>query len=128
MRSYKNNNKRKFRINGDRNSSRNHDPQTLISNTNFQRKNHRNNNQNAARLVEKYSNLAREALSNGDKILSESYFQHSDHFVRVLNEKEKAQISNSVDKTKSENNKISPDEKSKEATNNKTEDKNIATS
>ena len=44
MRSYKNNNKRKFRINGDRNSSRNHDPQTLISNTNFQRKNHRNNN------------------------------------------------------------------------------------
>ena len=40
MRSYKNN-KRKFRINGDRNSSRNHDPQTLISNTNFQRKNHR---------------------------------------------------------------------------------------
>ena len=128
MRSYKNNNKRKFRINGDRNSSRNHDPQTLISNTNFQRKNHRNNTHNAARLIEKYSNLAREALSTGDKILSESYFQHSDHFVRVLNEKEKAQISNSVDKTKSENNKLSTDEKSKQSTNNKTEDKKIATS
>ena len=128
MRSYKNNNKRKFRINGDRNSSRNHDPQTLISNTNFQRKNHRNNNHNAARLIEKYSNFAREALSTGDKILSESYFQHSDHFVRVLNEKEKTQISNSVDKTKSETNKLSPDEKSKEATNNKTENKKIASS
>ena len=127
MRSYKNN-KRKFRINGDRNSPRNHDSQTLITNTNFQRKNHRNNNHNAARLIEKYSNLAREALSTGDKILSESYFQHSDHFVRVLNEKEKAQISNSVDKTKSENNKLSPDEKSKEATNDKTEDKKFATS
>ena len=71
MRSYKNNNKRKFRINGDRNSSRNHDPQTLISNTNFQRKNHRNNNHNAARLIEKYSNLAREALST----LETKYYQ-----------------------------------------------------
>ena len=127
MRSYKNN-KRKFRINGDRNSSRNHDPQSLISNTNFQRKNHRNNNHNAARLVEKYSNLAREALSTGDKILSETYFQHSDHFVRVLNEKEKTQISSNVEKNNSENNKLSHDEKSKETTNNKAEDKKIATS
>ena len=128
MRSYKNNNKRKFRINGDRNSSRNHDPQTLVSNTHFQRKNHRNNNHNAARLIEKYSNLAREALSSGDKILSETYFQHSDHFVRVLNEKEKTQISNSVEKTKSEINKLSLDEKSKEATTTKTENKKIASS
>tara|TARA_Y100001935_G_scaffold193231_1_gene161285 strand:- start:308 stop:694 length:387 start_codon:yes stop_codon:yes gene_type:complete len=128
MRSYKNNNKRKFRMNGDRNSSRNHDQQTLISNTNFQRKNHRNNNHNAARLIEKYSNLAREALSTGDKILSETYFQHSDHFVRVLNEKEKNQTSSNVEKTKSENNKLSIDEKSKEANNNKTADKKIATS
>ena len=127
MRSYKNN-KRKFRINGDRNSSRNHDPQTLVSNTHFQRKNHRNNNHNAARLIEKYSNLAREALSSGDKILSETYFQHSDHFVRVLNEKEKTQISNSVEKTKSEINKLSLDEKSKEATTTKTENKKIASS
>ena len=67
-------------------------------------------------------------MSTGDKILSESYFQHSDHFVRVLNEKEKTQISNSIEKTKSENNKLSFDEKSKEATNNKTEDNKIATS
>ena len=91
-------------------------------------KNHRNNNHNAAKLIEKYSNLAREALSTGDKILSESYFQHSDHFVRVLNDKEKTQISNSIEKTKSENNKLSLDEKSKESINNKTEDKKIATS
>ena len=56
-------------------------------------------------LIEKYNDLAREASSNGDKILSETYFQHSDHFVRVLNEKEKTQISNSVEKSKSENNK-----------------------
>ena len=127
MRSYKNNHKRKFRINGDRNAPRNHDPQILISNTNFQRKNHRNNNHNAARLIEKYSSLAREALSSGDKILSESYYQHSDHFVRVLNEKEKNQSLNRVEKNKSEENKVPTDEKSKE-TDNKIEDKKIATS
>ncbi len=114
-------------MNGDRNSSRNHDPQTLISNTNFLRKNHRNNNHNAARLIEKYSNLAREALSSGDKILSESYFQHSDHFLRVLNEKEKSQSSNRSEKTKTEDNKLPFDEKSKESNNN-IEDKKIATS
>ena len=122
MRSYKNNNKRKFRINGDRNSSRNHDPQTLISNTNFQRKNHRNNNQNASRLVEKYNNLAREALSTGDRILSESYFQFSDHYLRVLNEKEKNQNSLSHEKNKSNN------ENSSEIKQEKIDEKKIATS
>ena len=39
-------------------------------------------------MIEKYNDLAREALSNGDKILSENYLQHADHFTRVLNEKE----------------------------------------
>ena len=39
-------------------------------------------------MIEKYNNLAREALSNGDKILSENYFQHADHFTRILNEQE----------------------------------------
>ena len=43
---------------------------------------------NASKLLEKYNNLAREALSNGDKILSENYFQHADHFVRVINSRE----------------------------------------
>ena len=54
---------------------------------NFQRKSPGRNNHNASKLIEKYSNLAREALSNGDKILSENYFQHADHFTRILNEK-----------------------------------------
>ena len=55
---------------------------------NFQRKSPGRNNHNASKLIEKYSNLAREALSSGDKILSENYFQHADHFTRILNEKE----------------------------------------
>ena len=55
---------------------------------NFQRKSPGRNNHNASKLIEKYNDLAREALSNGDKILSENYLQHADHFTRILNEKE----------------------------------------
>ena len=58
------------------------------SNDNFKRKAPGRNNHNAPKLIEKYNDLAREALSNGDKILSENYLQHADHFTRILNEKE----------------------------------------
>ena len=50
------------------------------------------NNNNAPKLIEKYSNLAREALSNGDKILSENYYQHADHFLRILQEQRMSRI------------------------------------
>ena len=60
------------------------------NNENFQRKSPGRNNHNASKLIEKYNNLAREALSTGDKILSENYFQHADHFTRILNEQEKS--------------------------------------
>ena len=55
---------------------------------NFQRKVPSRNNHNAPKLIEKYNDLAREALANEDKILSENYFQHADHFTRVQNEQE----------------------------------------
>ena len=58
------------------------------NNDNFQRNIPSRNNHNASKLIEKYNNLAREALSNEDKILSENYFQHADHFTRILNEQE----------------------------------------
>ena len=75
---------RNFKSNVERNKYSNN-----YSNTeNFQRKVPGRNNHNAPKLIEKYNNLAREALSSGDKILSENYFQHADHFTRVLNEKE----------------------------------------
>ena len=75
---------RSFKSNTDRNKFNNN-----FSNTeNFQRKSPGRNNHNASKLIEKYNNLAREALSTGDKILSENYFQHADHFTRVLSEKE----------------------------------------
>ena len=77
-------NDRPFKANGDRqkfNSS-------FSNSDNFKRKVPGRNNHNAAKLIEKYNDLAREASSNGDKILSENYLQHADHFTRVLNEKE----------------------------------------
>ena len=58
------------------------------NNDNFKRKAPGRNNHNAPKLIEKYNDLAREALSNGDKILSENYLQHADHFTRILNERQ----------------------------------------
>ena len=66
----------------------------FTSNENFQRKIPGRNNHNAPKLIEKYNNLAREALSNGDKILSENYFQHADHFTRICNDQENLKKSN----------------------------------
>tara|TARA_B100000902_G_C26797411_1_gene662870 strand:+ start:222 stop:635 length:414 start_codon:yes stop_codon:yes gene_type:complete len=75
---------RNFKSNGERNKFSNN----FSNSENFQRKSPGRNNHNAPKLIEKYNNLAREALSSGDKILSENYFQHADHFTRILNEKE----------------------------------------
>ena len=77
-------NDRNYKSNGDRNKFSNN----FSNSDNFQRKVPGRNNHNAPKLIEKYNNLAREALSSGDKILSENYFQHADHFTRILNEKE----------------------------------------
>jgi len=77
-------NERNFKSNGERNKFNNN----FSNSENFHRKAPGRNNHNASKLIEKYNNLAREALSGGDKILSENYFQHADHFTRIFNEKE----------------------------------------
>ena len=77
-------NDRNFKSNGDRPKFGSNFP----NNENFKRKAPGRNNHNAPKLIEKYNDLAREASSNGDKILSENYLQHADHFTRVLNERE----------------------------------------
>ena len=101
MNSFKNNHQRRGRQrpNGDRTfKKRNGNGHKLNgdfnNNPEFKRKNPGRNNQNAAKLIEKYNDLAREALSNGDKILSENYLQHSDHFARILNSQETSKILN----------------------------------
>ena len=81
-------------------------------NDNFQRKSPGRNNHNASKLIEKYSNLAREALSSGDKILSENYFQHADHFTRILNDQDAQRKLNSAnnESPKSQQNLVKVDE------------------
>ena len=100
MNNFKNNPRRhRFRSNNDRNfKKRNGNGHKLNgdfnNNSEFKRKNPGRNNQNAAKLIEKYNDLAREAQSNGDKILSENYLQHADHFARILNSQEQSKIVN----------------------------------
>ena len=77
-------NDRNFKSNGDRPKF----GSNYSNNENFKRKAPGRNNHNAPKLIEKYNDLAREASSSGDKILSENYLQHADHFTRVLNEQE----------------------------------------
>ena len=77
-------NTRNFKSNGDSSKFNSN----FSNNDNFKRKVPGRNNHNAPKLIEKYNDLAREALSNGDKILSENYLQHADHFTRILNERE----------------------------------------
>ena len=81
------------------------------NNDNFKRKAPGRNNHNAPKLIEKYNDLAREALSNGDKILSENYLQHADHFTRILNERESYKRDKFSD-LKSENNSDTAEENS----------------
>ena len=111
MNYFKNNHKRnRFRSNGERNfkqrSGENHKFNNGFStNINFQRKIPGRNNHNASKLVEKYNDLAREALSKGDKILSENYFQHADHFTRILSERQNYKDSKERDNTVQDNEK-----------------------
>ena len=86
-----NNNRRPpFRSNNNRRPPfrSNNEGSKFSNNDNFRRSVPGRNNHNASKLIEKYNDLAREALSNEDRILSENYFQHADHFTRILNEQE----------------------------------------
>ena len=93
-------NDRSFKSNGDRTKF----GSNFSNNENFQRKIPGRNNHNAPKLIEKYNNLAREALSSGDKILSENYFQHADHFTRILNDQEVFKKSKYSKETNEDNN------------------------
>ena len=113
MNNFKNNYRRnRFKFNGDRNYRKRNGNGHKINgefnnNLDFKRKNPGRNNQNASKLIDKYNDLAREALTNGDKILSENYLQHADHFARILKSRELAKEPNlnlsNTDKTTSKN-------------------------
>jgi hypothetical protein len=108
MVTFRNNNRRSSFRRNDRGFKNNNSDKTKFTSNlngkeNFSRKNGSRNNINASKLFEKYSNLAREALSAGDKILSENYFQHADHFKRIINENLSFKKSKDLDVQKPEN-------------------------
>ena len=120
MNNFKNNNRRgRFKPNGERGFRRNgngHKPNGDFGNVStFKRRHPGKNNQNAAKLVEKYNDLAREAISNGDKILSENYLQHSDHFSRILLSQENSKNHNENSSDVNANNQLKIDDQNKEA-------------
>ena len=98
MRQFKNNLKRsRGRNYSDRPYKRSPEVDRLNGNfanndNSFRRKMNRSNG-NVQKLISKYNDLAREALSNGDKILSENYFQYADHFLRVSLEQKEKEVS-----------------------------------
>ena len=97
MNNYRNNRKNRFKSNNERGFRKRplnvHKSQNdFNTNSEFRHRSPGRNNQNAAKLIEKYTNLAREALSSGDKILSENYLQHADHFTRILSLQERPKV------------------------------------
>ena len=74
--------------------SANGDDRTRVRPNSFLNNDRRNNyrpTQSAEKLFQKYSDLAKEALSSGDKTSSENYFQHADHFMRIIEDKKRNQ-------------------------------------
>ena len=126
MNNYKNNFRRRYKPRNDRNFRKiNGNGHKLNgefnSNSEFKRRNPGRNNQNASKLIDKYKDLAREALSNGDKILSENYLQHADHFSRILHNqeisKEASESLKNLEGAKIDNNKETENLKEAEKTN-----------
>ena len=113
MNNYRNSRKNRFKSSNDRgfrkrNLNGHKSQNDFNSNSEFRHRNPGRNNQNASKLIEKYINLAREALSNGDKILSENYFQHADHFSRISSQQLKKEDT-SVNSNSENNNVLKKD-------------------
>ena len=70
---------------------------------NFTRNNATKNPHNLERIIEKFKNLAKEALGVGDQILHENYLQHSDHYSRILMEVNQKNQSSENSKSQTDN-------------------------
>ena len=55
-------------------------------NLNFNINGSMNNIHNVEKTMQKYQQLAKDAQSNGDPVLSQNYLQHADHYLRRYNE------------------------------------------
>ena len=80
--------------------------------SNHRGRNNFKSNQSVEKLLERCKLLAKEALSSGDKILSENYLQHVDHFERMVSYKNSNQNGNNLQAgniNKEQNNSSSTD-------------------
>ena len=80
--------------------------------SNHRGRNNFKSNQSVEKLLERYKLLAKEALSSGDRILSENYLQHVDHFERMVSYKNSNQNGNNLQAgniNKEQNNRSSTD-------------------
>ena len=107
-------NPRRFRrrVNGRNNMPRNNSQHRIRTNqfSNSQPRNSFRPSLSAEKSFEKYTSLAKEAMSAGDKTLSENYLQHADHFMRIIEVKNKNDTRNNiVDKPSDERKNLSED-------------------
>ena len=80
--------------------------------SNARDKNNFKPHQSVEKLLERYKLLAKEALSSGDRTLSENYLQHVDHFERIISQKKSNQNGNNSQVgniNKEQNNNLSTD-------------------
>ena len=88
-----NNRRRNFRSRGQKSNFRRRSGSLSSNNSNlnngnlnFNRNGSMNNIHNVEKTMQKYQQLAKDAQSNGDPVLSQNYLQHADHYLRRYNE------------------------------------------
>ena len=81
-------------------------------NMNFNRNGSMNNIHNVEKTMQKYQQLAKDAQSNGDPVLSQNYLQHADHYLRRFNELNERR-ENSIEKPIPEEKTLSNEENQK---------------
>ena len=81
-------------------------------NINFKRNGSMNNIQNVEKTMQKYQQLAKDAQSNGDPVLSQNYLQHADHYLRRYNELNERR-ENSIEKSIPEEKALSDEKNQK---------------
>ena len=87
------------RTNGRNNMTNNNNGQPRLRSNSFQNGQRNNFRQTLSpeKLFEKYTSLAKEAMSSGDKTLSENYLQHADHFMRIIEDRNKIRNQSKVE-------------------------------
>ena len=78
--------KNNFRRRGGSLNSNSSNSHNSNGNFNFNRNGSMNNIHNVEKTMQKYQQLAKDAQSNGDPVLSQNYLQHADHYLRRYNE------------------------------------------